>query len=107
MGKGQTTSTAPIPRSTWVAGSIVAAIAALPVLGSLVPAHEDTPEEKQATARVVAASQTLIRAAGWKCDQPDYVSMSRRSRTFTLKCDGYYTYTITDEGGRMVVNLEK
>lgn len=61
---------------------------------------EDNPQVRQ-------EAQLAIRVAGYACDSVDAMRRQLTRVGFRVNCNGFrYAYTITDEGGRMVVRLD-
>ena len=58
-------------------------------------------------SKVRAAAQAAIALAGYRCDTMDSMQQLLTKSGFTIKCNNYrYVYTVTDEGGRMVIRLD-
>lgn len=66
---------------------------------SSVLADDGSPELK-------AESQAVIRHAGYQCDKVNGVYPAAFGGSVTVFCDDVYEYTITDKGGRYVVEVD-
>lgn len=67
------------------------------------PPPAPTTQEQQGLQRW---AKSLVQLHGWRCDEIDSMRPFWASRGYHLRCNGRYSYTITDEGGNWVVRID-
>lgn len=65
------------------------------------------PSLVKVSPEVAKEAMLAIRLAGYRCDSIDAMNKMLTATGYSVKCNGFrHGYTITDEGGRMVVRVD-